>query len=173
MSVEPLKLDTGVEFVDPATFTPQFAWRKAAGGREQVCCERVALEAAAKKFGTPVYLYSGAAISEAFRQLDRGLGDVPHTVCFAVKANGNLSILNRLAKLGSGFDIVSGGELDHLKRIGVQGDRIVFSGVGKSREEIRSALEYLPLGARRSAGKAKGILLFNIESEAEIETVLE
>src|SRR5262249_20472003 len=109
MSGQPLKLDAALEFVDPATFTPQFAWQKVPGGsgREQVYCERVALEAAAKNFGTPAYLYSGSAISEAFRQLDRGLGDVPHTVCFAVKANGNLSILNRLAKLGSGFDIVS------------------------------------------------------------------
>jgi len=166
---------SAAEFVDPAAFTPCFGWRKSSGGtaREHVYCENVALESVAKRFGTPAYLYSGAAISNAFHELNRGLAGVPHTVCFAVKANGNLSILSQLAKSGSGFDIVSGGELDHLQRIGVRGDRIVFSGVGKSREEIRSALEYVPAGRPRAAHKAKGILLFNIESEAELEIVLE
>jgi diaminopimelate decarboxylase len=131
------------EWVDPATFTPNFAWRKERGGNlEQVYCEEVSLEAVAKKVGTPAYLYSGTAVSDAFRELDGGLGELPHTICFAVKANGNLSILKQLATQGSGFDIVSGGELEHLGRIGVRGDHIVFSGVGKSREEIRSALEY-------------------------------
>src|SRR5207237_8720694 len=82
-----------------------------------------------------------------------------------VKSNGNLSILQRLAKLGSGFDIVSGGELRLLQRIGVPGDRIVFSGVGKSREEIREALNYSISG---QDGR-RGILLFNADSEAELE----
>ena len=89
-------------------------------------------------------------------------------MCFAVKSNGNLSILNQLASMGSGFDIVSGGELDHLRRIGVRGDRIVFSGVGKDRHEIRQALNYRV--ARR--GGRSGILLFNIESEAELEALM-
>ncbi|HTT32096.1 MAG TPA: diaminopimelate decarboxylase, partial [Methylomirabilota bacterium] len=83
----------------------------------------------------------------------------------AVKSNGNLSLLKHLAKLGSGFDIVSGGELRLLRHIGVSGDRIVFSGVGKSREEIREALNYRVGGENESAG----ILLFNVESEAELE----
>jgi diaminopimelate decarboxylase len=175
MSAEPLALNAAAGFVDPAGYTPCFSWQKAAGGkgREQVYCENVALESAAKQFGTPAYLYSGTAISEAFRELDRGLGDLPHTVCFAVKANGNLSILKRLAKLGSGFDIVSGGELDHLRRIGVRGDRIVFSGVGKSREEIRAGIEYAPARRARATHKGKGILLFNVESEPELEILLE
>jgi diaminopimelate decarboxylase len=85
-----------------------------------------------------------------------------------MKANGNLSILKHLAKLGSGFDIVSGGELEQLRRVGVDGRRIVFSGVGKTREEMRFALEYS--GARRGA---PGILLFNVESEAELEVLQE
>src|SRR5256884_5445405 len=96
----------------------------------------------ADKFATPTYLYSSAAIDDAYREFQEGLRGIHHTICFAVKSNGNLSILQRLAKLGSGFDIVSGGELRLLQRIGVPGDRIVFSGVGKSREEIREALNY-------------------------------
>jgi diaminopimelate decarboxylase len=114
-------------------------------------------------------LYSSAAITEAFLELHRGLGAAPHTLCFAMKANGNLSILKLLADLGSGFDIVSGGEIEHLRRIGVPGDRIVFSGVGKKREEIRAGLRY------RAGGRSKraGILLFNVESEAELDVLLE
>ena len=179
MSADSFSPDRALEFVDPATFTPQFAWRKASETKslEEVYCEGVALSSVAKKFGTPAYLYSGTAISDAYRELDRGLDEVPHTVCYAVKANGNLSILSQLAKLGSGFDIVSGGELEHLGRIGVRGDRIVFSGVGKSREEIRAALEYSS-GAKKSksrqgaAARKRGILLFNVESEAEFEMLL-
>jgi len=161
-------------FVDPATFTPHFAWRKASGtkGFEEVYCEGVPLASVAKKFGTPAYLYSGTAITNAYRELDRGLSDIPHTVCFAVKANGNLSILSQLAKLGSGFDIVSGGELEHLGRIGVRGERVVFSGVGKSRDEIRAALEYSNGEKGGKSRKPPGILLFNAESEAEFEILL-
>jgi diaminopimelate decarboxylase len=114
-------------------------------------------------------LYSSAAIQDAFYELEEGIGALPHTLCFAVKSNGNLSILKLLAKLGSGFDVVSGGELEHLAHLGVAGERIVFSGVGKTREEIRLALRY------RGRGKAgrTGILLFNIESQAELEILLE
>ena len=88
--------------------------------------------------------------------MDSAFGKLPHTICYAMKANSNLGILRIFAKLGSGFDIVSGGELYRLRRIGVAGNRIVFSGVGKSREEIREALR-----AR--------ILLFNVESAAELD----
>ena len=155
-----------LEYVDPATFTPHFAWKKnraRGGSAEEVVCEGVPLSAVALKFGTPTYLYSAAAIADAYGELHAGLGALPHTLCFAVKSNGNLSILNHLAKLGSGFDIVSGGELHHLQRIGARGDRIVFSGVGKDRHEIREALNY------RGRGGRAGILLFNVESEAELE----
>src|SRR5271154_6058415 len=154
-------------FVDPTAFTPHFTWQSRGEarrrGRDNIYCERVLLSDAAGKFGTPTYLYSGAAISDAYRELHRGLQGVPHTLCFAVKSNGNLAILQRLAKLGSGFDIVSGGELYRLGQIGVPGKRIVFSGVGKTREEIREALKYR--ATKRST--APGILLFNVESDAK------
>jgi diaminopimelate decarboxylase len=92
-----------------------------------------------------------------------------------VKSNGNLAILKHIAKAGNGFDIVSGGELEMLRRIGVRGDRIVFSGVGKTREEIREALQYRVAANRKSKRDRgqRGILLFNIESEAELEVLLE
>jgi diaminopimelate decarboxylase len=161
-----------LKYVDPAVFTPQFEWKRSARGgpsREEVVCENVSLNFVAEKTGTPTYVYSGAAIEGAYHELNKGLRALPHTICFAVKANGNLSILKKLAGLGSGFDIVSGGELHHLRRIGVRGERIVFSGVGKSRDEIREALNYR-LGRR---GERKGILLFNTESEAELDILVE
>jgi diaminopimelate decarboxylase len=159
-------------FVDPAELTPHFSWKHTGTSparEEAVQCEGVRLVAIADKLGTPAYVYSRAAIDDAHRELHRGLGALPHTLCFAVKANGNLSILQHVAKRGNGFDVVSGGELFLLQRIGVRGDRIVFSGVGKTREEIREALRY-PAPRR---GARRGILLFNIESEAELETLLE
>ena len=161
-----------LRYVDPADFTPHFLWRK--GGKqtpqdEEVVCEKASLKSVAEKFGTPAYVYSSAAIRDAYRELDRGLGSLPHTLCFAIKSNGNLSILKLLAKIGSGFDIVSGGELQYLERIGVRGDRIVFSGVGKERHEIREALRYR--GAKR--GGDSGILLFNVESESELQVLIE
>jgi diaminopimelate decarboxylase len=156
--------------VDPTTFTPHFRWKVKSGSAahgEEIFCEALSLADAATKFGTPAYVYSRAAITDAFRELDGGLAGVAHTLCFAMKANGNLSILKHLANLGSGFDIVSGGELEHLRRIGARGDRIVYSGVGKTREEIREALQYR--GSKR--GGRSGILLFNVESEAESEVL--
>src|SRR6266566_7012545 len=161
-----------LKYVDPATFTPHFAWEKCdarSASGEEVVCERVPLEFVARKYGTPTYVYSRAAIKDAYEELHSGLGALPHTLCFAVKSNGNLSILDQLAKLGSGFDIVSGGELHHLQRIGVRGERIVFSGVGKDRYEIREALNY------RTGGPSarSGILLFNAESEAELDILVE
>jgi len=158
-----------LKFVDPAEFTPFFRWKKSTGGaRREVFCEGVPLAKAAETFGTPTYVYSGAAIEAAYHELDSGLRGVPHTLCFAVKSNGNLSILRHLVKLGSGFDVVSGGELEHLQHIGVPGERVVFSGVGKTREEIREALRY-----RAKASHGAGILLFNAESEAELEALFE
>ncbi len=137
--------------IDPASYTPEFSWRG-----NDLCCEGVRLEEIATRVGTPAYVYSSGSISGAYRKLDRALGRQPHTICYAVKANSNLSILKLTAGLGSGFDIVSIGELFRLQRAGVDAETIVFSGVGKSRDEIREALR-----AR--------IGLFNVESAAELE----
>jgi diaminopimelate decarboxylase len=161
-----------LNYVDPVAFTPHFEWKKSRAenpGGEEVVCEKVPLDSVAQKFGTPTYVYSRAAIEGAYQELHKGLGALPHTLCFAVKSNGNLSLLKHLAKMGSGFDIVSGGELHHLQRIGVRGERIVFSGVGKDRFEIREALNYR-VGGR---GGGAGILLFNVESEAELDILVE
>jgi diaminopimelate decarboxylase len=156
-----------LKYVDPATFTPHFGWKSTRAGR-RVFCEGLPLQEIAHRFGTPTYVYSRGAIVDAFDELEHGLSTVPHRVCFAVKSNGNLSILKLLAQRGCGFDIVSNGELDHLGRIRVPGNRIVFSGVGKTREEIRAALRYKP-----SSKGAPGILQFNIESAPELEILLE
>ena len=172
MTGAPANASQKLSFVDPASFTPHFSWKTLSGnlGHDAaVSCDAVPLRDIADQFGTPTYVYSWSAIEDAYHELVSGLGALPHTLCFAVKSNGNLAILKHLAKLGSGFDIVSGGELLHLQRIGVRGDRIVFSGVGKMREEIREALRY---GSDRR-GTRTGILLFNIESEAELEALLE
>lgn len=143
--------------LDPAGYTPSYSRRR--GG---VFCEGVSLERIAEKVGTPAYVYSRAAIEGAYRGLDRALsqslGKSPHTICYAVKANSNLSLLRLLAQLGSGFDIVSGGELERLRRAGVPMSRIVFSGVGKTREEIMEALRLR-------------IFLFNVESPAELDVL--
>lgn len=163
---------SSLSFIDPATFTPHFSWKTAGGNPRHsrlVFAEGVPLVDVADRMGTPTYLYSRAAIEEAYQELHRGLRGVAHTLCFAVKSNGNLSILKHLAKIGSGFDVVSGGELLLLERIGVPGNRIVFSGVGKTREEIRQALRY-PAPNR---GQSTGVLLYNVESEPELEILLE
>src|SRR6266403_4161692 len=175
MTAQPPASKQPLRFVDPAEFTPYFSWRKSKQRKsqqhtgEEVFCQDVSLAAAAETYSTPAYLYSRSAIESAFLELDKGLASLPHTICFAVKANGNLTILELLAKLGSGFDIVSGGELEHLGHLGVPGDKIVFSGVGKSREEIREALRYR---SRGGSGR-QGLLLFNIESEAELAVLLD
>jgi diaminopimelate decarboxylase len=175
MSAETANPRRKLSFVDPAEFTPQFAWKKSARERdvEHVFCEGVDLVTAGASFGTPTYFYSGSAVTDAYREFDCGLSKIPRTICFAVKSNGNLSILQRLAKMGSGFDIVSGGELEHLGLLGVRGDRIVFSGVGKTRYEIRDALQYSSARGTHIAERGRGILLFNVESEAELEVLLE
>jgi len=140
--------------VDPVSYTAGFAYR---GSR--LLCEGVPVDQIADKVGTPAYLYSSASIEQAYRRMDSAFGSLPHTICYAVKANSNLGILRVFAALGSSFDIVSAGELYRLRRIGVPGKHIVFSGVGKSREDIREALR-----AR--------VLLFNVESPAELELLV-
>ena len=117
--------------------------------------EDVALTEVAQKFGTPCYVYSRAALTAAFQSFDDAFGEKPHLICYSVKANSNLALLNLFARLGSGFDIVSGGELARVLAAGGDPRKVVFSGVGKSAEEIRQALE-------------AGILCFNIESQAEL-----
>ena len=159
---------TNLPFVDPAEATPQFRWRNVGRAHREVYCEGVPLAQVAARYGTPTYVYSQCSVENAFDEIASGLTRLPHLLCFAVKANGNLSLLKLLAARGSGFDIVSGGELEHLGRIGVSGERIVFSGVGKTREEIRAALRY-----RSGRKNVRGILQFNIESPAELELLLE
>ncbi len=116
----PGKARRGLPYVDPATHTPQFSWKKAGKSSREVFCEGVPLPEIARRYETPTYVYSRRAITDAFQEIDRGLGRIPRLLCFAVKANGNLSILKLLGDLGSGFDIVSGGELEHLGHIGIQ-----------------------------------------------------
>src|SRR5580704_4821122 len=155
---------------DPTQYTPCYGYRASGLGpaRTKVLyCENLSLVRIADAVGTPAYVYSRAGIEAAYRRLDRAFGSLPHTLCYAVKANGNLSFLRILARLRSSFDIVSVGELDRLRRIGVAGRRIVFSGVGKTREEIREAIRYRAKGSAHT-----GILLFNVESEAELEVLL-
>ncbi|MFZ0923344.1 MAG: hypothetical protein WA020_09775, partial [Candidatus Acidiferrales bacterium] len=122
------------EMQDPANDTPGFSYRHGA-----LACESVSLAAIAQRAGTPVYIYSRGAFTAAYRELNRALGRLPHRICYAVKANSSLAVLRAFARLGSSFDIVSGGELFRLRSIGVPGERIVFSGVGKTREEMREA----------------------------------
>jgi diaminopimelate decarboxylase len=148
-----LQRSKSIVLTDPTTYTPHFAYRDGA-----LKCENVLLSRIAEKCGTPVYVYSSASILDAFRRFTSAFRSIPHSICYAVKANSNLSILKLLARAGSSFDIVSGGELHRLRQVGVPGRRIVFSGVGKSREEIREALQ-------------AGILLFNVESKSELDTL--
>jgi diaminopimelate decarboxylase len=118
--------------------------------------EDTPLSAVAERFGTPCYVYSRAAFTQQYLSYAQALGAHPGMICYAIKANSNLAILNMLAKLGAGFDIVSGGELERVLRAGGNPSRIVFSGVGKTAEEMARALDV-------------GIFCFNVESEAELE----
>jgi diaminopimelate decarboxylase len=122
----------------------------------QLYAENVRLADIAEQVGTPCYVYSRAFIEDRFRAFDAALAGRDHLVCYAVKANSNLAVLNLLARLGSGFDIVSGGELERVLAAGGEAAKIVFSGVGKTRAEMRRAL-------------SAGIHCFNVESEAELE----
>ena len=123
--------------------------------RGELHAEAVPLVRIAEQYGTPCYVYSRAALTTAYRALDAALVARDHLICYAVKANSNLGILNLLARLGSGFDIVSGGELERVLAAGGDPGQVVFSGVGKSEEEMRRAL-------------SAGILCFNVESESEL-----
>ena len=118
--------------------------------------EDVPVEAIAAAVGTPVYIYSRATLTRHFRVMTEALGDQPHLICYAVKANANLAVLNVLARLGSGFDIVSGGELARVLQAGGDPAKVVFSGVGKRAAELEQALSV-------------GIRCFNVESIAELE----
>ncbi|MFW9079697.1 diaminopimelate decarboxylase [Pseudomonas sp. P2757] len=122
----------------------------------ELFAEGVALSAIAERFGTPTYVYSRAHIEAQYRAYADALAGMPHLVCFAVKANSNLGVLNVLARIGAGFDIVSGGELERVLAAGGSADKIVFSGVGKTREDMRRALEV-------------GVHCFNVESTDELE----
>ena len=121
---------------------------------DELYCEATALAQIAAAVGTPTYVYSRQAILDRFSAYDHAFADVPHLVCYAVKANGNLGLLHCLAQAGAGADVVSGGELFRALRAGIDPKKIVFAGVGKTREELREALK-------------ADILLFNVESPAE------
>src|SRR5579862_8516624 len=127
-------------------------------GEHALYCEGVALAEIAARAGTPCYVYSAAAILENFRAYDQTFGAMPHTICYAVKANGNLAVLRLLAEAGAGFDIVSGGELFRVLKAGGDPSKVVFSGVGKTAAEIDEAL-------------AAGIFNFNCESEPELALI--
>ena len=126
----------------------------------ELYAENIALSHIAAEFNTPCYVYSKAALSQAFKDFSAGLVGTNHLVCFAVKANPNIAILNLFAKLGAGFDIVSGGELARVLAAGGDPQKIVFSGVGKTADEMRSALK-------------AGIFCFNVESSSELKRLNE
>lgn len=126
--------------------------------RDELYCEEVPLRKVAQEVGTPCYVYSHATLCHHFNVFDGAFKDVPHLTCFSVKANSNIAILNLFGSLGGGVDIVSGGELYRARRAGIPANRIVYSGVGKTREEMDYALE-------------EDILMFNIESKQELEAL--
>ncbi|SER41560.1 diaminopimelate decarboxylase [Nitrosomonas sp. Nm51] len=130
---------------------PQFEYRQ-----DTLHAEQVPLETIAQKFGTPCYVYSRAAMAATYQEFQQAFADDDYLICYAAKANSNLAILNLLAKLGSGFDIVSGGELQRVIKAGGDPHKIVFSGVGKLADEMRMAL-------------AADILCFNVESIGELQ----
>jgi diaminopimelate decarboxylase len=125
---------------------------------KKLYCEGVALESLARKYGTPLYVYSQHTLTDHFQKLDRAMSGVDHLICFAMKSNSNRSVLRTLARLGSGFDIVSGGELQRVLAAGGEAGRCVFAGVGKTEAEIEFALR-------------RGVYCFNAESEPELERI--
>ena len=146
---------------------PGFVYRKTqrlgAQQRDEAVlqCEAVPLSMLAEEHGTPLYVYSERMIRGRYLAFDRAFRGVPHTICYSVKANSNLSILRLLAERGCGFDVVSGGELERVLAADRKAAKnVVFSGVGKTREELTAALR-------------AGILLFNVESEAELWALAE
>lgn len=140
---------------------PGFSYQKQKNGTSALAVDQKAIAALAEKFGTPLYVYSATTIRERHARFDRAFRGVPHTVCYAMKANSNLSLLRLLAKQGCGFDVVSGGELERVLAADRKAaSRVVFSGVGKTSAEMDLALR-------------AGILLFNMESEPEMELLAE
>ncbi|MGA8214751.1 MAG: diaminopimelate decarboxylase [Candidatus Sulfotelmatobacter sp.] len=131
------------------------------GAESVLYCDDLPLPKLAERYGTPLYVYSATAIRARLAAFENAFRDVPHTVCYSVKANSNVSVLRLLARLGCGFDVVSGGELQRVLVADHRAARkIVFSGVGKSRDEMTAALK-------------AGILLFNVEGESELMTLAE
>jgi diaminopimelate decarboxylase len=125
---------------------------------KKLYCEGIAIESLAKKFGTPLYVYSQRTLTRHFQELDRAMSPVEHLICFAMKSNSNQSVLRTLANLGSGFDIVSGGELQRVMAAGGDARKCVFAGVGKTDAEIEFALR-------------RGVYSFNAESEPELQRI--
>jgi diaminopimelate decarboxylase len=125
---------------------------------DDLYCEGAALADVAARVGTPAYVYSAQAILDNFRAYDEAFGDIPHLVCYAVKANSSLALLALLARAGAGFDIVSGGELFRVLQAGGDASKVVFSGVGKTADEVEYAL-------------SQGIHAFNCESEPELALI--
>ena len=124
----------------------------------EFCCEGVPVSSLAERFGTPTYVYSRATFLENYLRFERRLSGLPSLICYSIKANSNLRILRLLREAGAGFDVVSGGELARALRVGAAPERIVFSGVGKSAEEIDDGLR-------------AGLLMFNVESAGELEVM--
>src|SRR3989442_6045205 len=124
----------------------------------ELYCEEVPLRQIAAEVGTPAYIYSEGTLRRHIRVFDQAFESAPHLICYAVKANSNINILRRFADWGTGFDIVSGGELFRVLRAGGSPEKVIFSGVGKTPEEIRYALD-------------ADILFFNVESSAEMELI--
>ncbi|MGC2194975.1 MAG: diaminopimelate decarboxylase [Terriglobales bacterium] len=146
---------------------PAFSYREVRQGLLRrsagfvLCCDETPLPRLVARFGTPLYVYSASTIRERMRSFQRAFRKVPHTVCYSVKANSNLAIVRLLAAMGCGFDVVSGGELERVLKVDRRAARkVVFSGVGKTRDEMQAALK-------------AGILLFNVESESELWVLAE
>jgi diaminopimelate decarboxylase len=143
---------------------PAFTYQALAAGsvrsrNSALLCDRVALASLAEQYGTPLYVYSASAIRQRTAAFEAAFHKVPHTICYSVKANSNLAILRLLARTGCGFDVVSGGELERVLHADKRaGGKVVFSGVGKTRAEMRAALK-------------AGILLFNVESASELHVL--
>lgn len=151
----------------PVARPPGFAYRETKrgifrrGGQFVLHCENVALPKLAEQHGTPLYIYSATTIRERYDVFDAAFRDLPHTICYSVKANSNLTMLRMLARKGCGFDVVSGGELERVLTADRKAaKRVVFSGVGKTRQELTAALK-------------AGIMLFNVESESELWALAE
>lgn len=137
-----------------------FALKPSAAVASELHCENITASYIARRFGTPAYVYSRAALTANFLAYQQALAGIDHQICYAVKANSNIAVLNILARLGAGFDIVSGGELERVLAAGGDATKVVFSGVAKTRAEMQRALEV-------------GIGCFNVESAAELDRLNE